>query len=131
MEGLRGATLEAFQGAGAWFGEGHAPEIGILRDEFDADVFFAVAVAACGDDAALHGLAGVLVHEDESLIENDILFEDHQAAVLADGMGAGIDGELFAGDGFAVDTKRHGHGDAGGTAFFSSSIDRNGHSGRP
>jgi len=123
--------LEAFEGAGAGLGEGHAPEIGILRDELNADVFFAVAMTAGGDDAALHGLAGVFVHEDESLIENDFLIEEHEAAVLADGVSGGVDGELFAGEGFAVDAQGHGHGDSGGTAFFSTSITRDGHEGRP
>jgi hypothetical protein len=121
--------LEAFEGAGAGLGEGHAPEIGILRDELNADIFFAVAMTAGGDDAALHGLAGVFVHEDEGLIENDFLIEDHEAAVLADGVSGGVDGELFAGEGFAVDAQRHGHGDSGGTAFFSTSITRDGHEG--
>jgi hypothetical protein len=121
--------LEAFEGAGAGLGEGHAPEVGILRDELNADIFFAVAMTASGDDAALHGLAGVLVHEDEGLIENDFLIEDHEAAVLADGVSGSVDGELFAGEGFAVDAQGHGHGDSGGTAFFSTSITRDGHEG--
>src|SRR2546427_8797096 len=85
---------------------------------------------AVGDDAGLNGLASVLVHEDESLIEKDFLFENEQAAVLRDGVGGGFDGEFFAGEGFAVDTKRHGHDDACGAAALSStSVAVAGHAG--
>ena len=88
-------------------------------------------MAAVGDDAGLNGLASVLVHEDEGLVEKDFLLENEQATVLRDGVGGGLDGEFFTGEGFAVDAKRHGHDDACGAAALSStSVAVTGHAGR-
>src|SRR5262249_54035743 len=101
-------------------GEGHAPEIRVGRKEFDADVLFAVSMPPSRYYAALNGLAGVLVHEHERLIQNKIPFEKKQAAGLAGGGGGGGVREFFALHRFTIDANGHGHDDAGGAAAFSS-----------
>jgi len=46
-----------------WNGEGHMPKIIFRVGEFHADVCFAVFGPANGNDVALDGLCGVIVHK--------------------------------------------------------------------
>src|SRR5713226_5658546 len=59
----------------------HVPEIRFGRDKLHSDILLAVASPVDRDNAALHRLRGVLVHQDQRLSHQDELFQLKQGAV--------------------------------------------------
>jgi hypothetical protein len=120
-------TVLPFERSGARFAEGHAPEVGAGRDEFQPEEFLSVAAFARGHHFALHRLAGVFVQQNDRLVRSDFGIERQQATELTYRVGVRANDELFAGNRLAVDAQRHRQGHARRTTPFDSPIVRDLH----
>lgn len=83
------------------------PEVGFRRDELHADVLFTIAGAMDRHDAALHGLSGVVIDQDQSLPHEHDVFERKQSAMAIDRLRSRLRAESIAGVCFPVDGQRH------------------------
>lgn len=90
---------------GAGNRELHVPEILFRRDELHTDVFFAISRAMLGNDAALDGLSGVIVYDNEALSHSYDFFELKQSTIAVDRLGMGLHAEFTTGVRFSKHRK--------------------------
>jgi len=83
------------------------PEIRFGGDELYAHILLAVTRAVDGDDAALHGLRGVVVDQDQRLPYEHDFFEMKQGSMPVHGLGGRLRTKLFTRVFFSVDRQRH------------------------
>jgi hypothetical protein len=113
------AAQRAF--AGDW--ESHMPEIGFGMREFNANIRFAIAGAAYGDNVALHGLRGVVVDDHKVLADGNDFFHGKQDAVAIYGLGLRLSGKLNAFVILAMNGERYRKGyPKGAAAFFAAKV---------
>ena len=107
--GLRGdfGGNDSTQRFGAWNRELHVPKVYFRRDELHPDILLAVASPMDRDDTGLHGLRGVIIHQDQRLSHQHDLFKLKQRPVPVHRLGVGLRGELLARVCLSADGQRH------------------------
>lgn len=103
------------------------PEVGFRRDELHADVLFTIAGAMDRNNAALHGLSGVVINQDQRLSHQHDVFERKQSAMTIDRLRSRLRAESFAGVCFPVDGQRHRQCYARRAAAFFATEVKQGH----
>jgi len=129
--GLRGdfGGNDSTQRFGAWNRELHVPKVYFRRDELHADILLAVASPMDRDDTGLHGLRGVIIHQDQRLSHQYDLFKLKQRPVPVHRLRMGLRGELLASVRLSVDGQRHGQCYPQGTTTFFATKVKQGHFG--
>ena len=79
------------------------------------------------NDTRLNRLPRVLIHQDERLVQNNLTFKKHQAAVLAHRVGMRFRDEVFARKILAVHAQGNGERHSSRATLFNSTVIRSGH----
>jgi hypothetical protein len=84
-------------------------------------MFLAITAGLYGDDLAFSLLRAVHVNQGERLTELDIDFQNHHAAVTANGNGARVGFEPAVRLSFSMDSEFHTQSNSGGATTFNPS----------
>ena len=102
--------------------KGHAPEVGVRRNELESEDSLSFTISPRRHYFALHRLSRVLIEQHDGLVRSEFRVQGNQAPELADGLSVRSKDEIFAVQRLPIHAKRHSQRHARGAAPFDAPV---------
>jgi hypothetical protein len=116
------SAILSFERARPWLTKGHAPEVGLRRNELESEDSFSFTSSPRRHYFALHRLSRVLIEQYDSLVRSEFRVQGNQTPELADGLSVRAKDEIFAVQRLPIHAKRHSQRHARGAAPFDAPV---------